>query len=66
MVYWYRDNKSDSRSDDTRPYPTLFSGTLTVEVIDILSPGNTCSSIATFTIADDLPVFTINAAHRSR
>ena len=29
---------------------------------DILSPGNTCSSISTFTIVDDLPVFTINAA----
>ena len=40
----------------------LAAGDYTVEVTDILSPGNTCSSIATFTIVDDLPVFTIDAA----
>ena len=37
----------------------LAAGDYTVEVIDIASPGNTCSSIATFTVADDLPVYTI-------
>ena len=40
----------------------LGAGDYTVEVIDIASPGNTCSSIATFTVADDLPVYTIAAA----
>ena len=40
----------------------LAAGDYTVEVIDIASPGNTCSSIATFTVADDLPVYTIAAA----
>ena len=40
----------------------LAAGDYTVEVTDILSPGNTCSSIATFTIVDDLPVFTIDRA----
>ncbi|MEP6737287.1 MAG: gliding motility-associated C-terminal domain-containing protein, partial [Chryseolinea sp.] len=40
----------------------LTAGDYTVEVTDILSPGNTCSSIATFTISDDLPVYTINSA----
>jgi uncharacterized protein YodC (DUF2158 family) len=37
----------------------LAAGDYTVEVIDINSPGNSCSSTATFTISDDLPVLTI-------
>ena len=46
----------------TKTLSSLAAGDYTVEVTDILSPDNTCSSIATFTIADDLPVFTINNA----
>ena len=46
----------------TATLANLGAGDYTVEVTDILSPGNTCSSTATFTIVDDLPVFTINSA----
>ena len=46
----------------TATLSNLGAGDYTVEVTDILSPGNTCSSTATFTIVDDLPVFTINSA----
>ena len=40
----------------------LAAGSYTVEVIDILSPGNTCSSIATFVVIDNPAVYSINAA----
>ncbi|MDH5250489.1 MAG: gliding motility-associated C-terminal domain-containing protein [Cyclobacteriaceae bacterium] len=43
----------------TATISNLGAGDYTVEVTDILSPGNTCSSIATFSIVDDLPVVTI-------
>ena len=46
----------------TATLANLGAGDYTVEVTDILSPGNTCSSTAVFTIVDDLPVFTINSA----
>src|SRR4029077_6826993 len=45
----------------TETLSNLGAGDYTVEVIDILSPGNTCSSTMTFTIVDDLPVFTITS-----
>ena len=46
----------------TETLSNLSAGDYTVEVTDILSPGNTCSSTSIFTIVDDLPVFTINSA----
>ena len=46
----------------TETLANLGAGDYTVEVTDILSPGNTCSSTAMFTIVDDLPVFTITSA----
>ncbi len=63
-IQWYTGTGTSSpiASATTATLANLSAGDYTVEVIDILSPGNTCSSIATFTIVDDLPVFTINAA----
>ena len=58
---WHR-NSSPIVGATTATLSNLAAGDYTVEVTDILSPGNTCSSIATFTIVDDLPVFTINTA----
>ena len=46
----------------TSTLSALAAGDYTVKVIDILSPGSTCFSIESFTIIDDLPVFTINSA----
>ncbi|HEY9046400.1 MAG TPA: gliding motility-associated C-terminal domain-containing protein, partial [Ohtaekwangia sp.] len=40
----------------------LLAGTYTVRVIDNTTPGNTCETIATFTITDDLPVISIDQA----
>ena len=40
----------------------LASSNYTVEVIDILSPGSTCSTIATFFVDEDLPEFSIDVA----
>ena len=63
-IQWYSGigTSSPIAGATTATLANLGAGDYTVEVTDILSPGNTCSSTATFTIVDDLPVFTINSA----
>ena len=61
MVYGHRHGQHHRGRNGSNDFK-LAAGDYTVEVIDIASPGNTCSSIATFTVADDLPVYTIAAA----
>jgi gliding motility-associated-like protein len=62
-IQWYSgtDKSTPISGATTATLPALAAGAYTVEVIDILSPGSTCSSIATFYIVDDLPAYTINA-----
>ncbi|MEJ7646246.1 MAG: gliding motility-associated C-terminal domain-containing protein [Chryseolinea sp.] len=63
-IQWYSgtDKSSPVSGATTATLSGLATGSYTVEVIDILSPGNTCSNVATFFIGDDLPVYTISAA----
>src|SRR6185503_530914 len=62
-IKWYNGTgTSGAVVGTTTTLANLGAGDYTVEVTDILSPGNTCSSTAVFTIVDDLPVFTINNA----
>ncbi|WP_276373350.1 hypothetical protein, partial [Chryseolinea sp. H1M3-3] len=62
-IQWYNGIGTSSAiaGETTATLSNLAAGDYTVEVTDILSPGNTCVSTATFTVVDDLPVFTINS-----
>ena len=48
--------------ETTATLSALASSDYTVQVTDILSPGSTCSSTATFFINNDLPLYSISAA----
>ena len=54
FIQWYSGvgTASPMAGQTAATVSNLAAGTYTVEVTDILSPGNTCSSIATFTIND--------------
>ena len=61
-IQWYTGigTSSPIGGATTATLSNLTAGDYTVEVTDILSPGNTCSSIATFTIIDTQNSIVIN------